>query len=207
MHQENKYEKKTRITVSVTWPFRWPPQILSWHVTYIIYNVGSITPVTDKINYKHKLMLAMPRINIFLRKLMMQFLDQRNHLKFILRPGLSQVTFTLIFRSLLTKKRPNLQCNFSVWGRANVTILPNVSISPNLPISPNFFDIYISNYFLSVMNNVIFSIDCPKSSLFNFYLIGFGGVFNYKHWFRRFEIRNFKNKKSVLMCLCYLVEN
>jgi hypothetical protein len=32
----------------------------------------------------------------------------------------------------------------------SVPISPNVPISSNLPISPNFFEIYISNYFLSV---------------------------------------------------------
>ena len=40
-----------------------------------------------------------------------------------------------------------------------------------VPISPKFFEIYISNYFLSVMNDVISGIDFPKSRIFNFYLI------------------------------------
>ena len=32
------------------------------------------------------------------------------------------------------------------------------------------------------MNDVNFKIDFPKFSLFNFYLIGFGGVFNFTHF-------------------------
>jgi hypothetical protein len=51
-----------------------------------------------------------------------------------------------------------------------------------VPISPIFFEIYISNYLLSVMNDVIFRIDFLKSSLFNFYLIAFGGVFTSMHF-------------------------
>ena len=50
-------------------------------------------------------------------------------------------------------------------------ILP-VPILPNVPISPNFFEIYITNYFVDVMNDVIFIIEFPKFTLFNFYLIG-----------------------------------
>jgi pantothenate kinase len=45
----------------------------------------------------------------------------------------------------------------------------------------DFFENYISNYLLSVMNDVIFTIDFLKSSLFNFYLIAFGGVFHSTH--------------------------
>ena len=59
-----------------------------------------------------------------------------------------------------------------------VPISPNGPIWQNLQISPNFLEIYISNYFLSVNNDVIFRIDFPKSSLFNFYLIAFRKVFN-----------------------------
>ena len=45
-----------------------------------------------------------------------------------------------------------------VISRFVVKILP-------VPISLNSLEIYISNYLLSVMNDVIFKIDFPKSSL------------------------------------------
>ena len=50
-----------------------------------------------------------------------------------------------------------------------------------VPISPIFLKIYISNYFLSVMNDVIFRIDFHKSSIFNFYLGAFERVLNSTH--------------------------
>jgi hypothetical protein len=50
------------------------------------------------------------------------------------------------------------------------------------PKSPNIFEINISNHFFGVMNDVIFRIDFPKSSLFNFYLIAFGGLLNFTHF-------------------------
>jgi hypothetical protein len=75
-------------------------------------------------------------------------------------------------------------------------ILPNVLKSPNLtyaisrflakiipvPISPNFFEIYISNYFVCVMNDVTSRIEFRKSTLINFYLIEFDEVLNSTHF-------------------------
>jgi hypothetical protein len=49
-------------------------------------------------------------------------------------------------------------------------------------ISPNFFEIYISDYFEGVMNDVILMIEFPKFTLFNFYLIAFCGVLNPRHF-------------------------
>ena len=45
-----------------------------------------------------------------------------------------------------------------------------------VPISPNFFEIYITNYFVGVMNDVILMIEFLKITLFKFDLIAFGGV-------------------------------
>ena len=72
---------------------------------------------------------------------------------------------------------PNLPEKTFAISQVLAEIIP-LPISPNVPISPNFFEIYISNYFLSVMNDVIYRIHFPKSSLFNFYPIASGGVFN-----------------------------
>jgi hypothetical protein len=63
-------------------------------------------------------------------------------------------------------------------------ISPNVPISPKLP---NFFEIYLSNYFLSVMNDVIYKIDLRKSSLFNLNLIAFGRVLNSTHFVESYD--------------------
>ena len=52
----------------------------------------------------------------------------------------------------------------------------------SVPISPNFFEIYISNYFVCVMNDVTSRIEFPKSTLINFYLIAFDGVLNSTHF-------------------------
>jgi hypothetical protein len=58
-----------------------------------------------------------------------------------------------------------------------------------VPISPNFFEIYISNYFVCVMNDVISRIKFPKATLINFCLIAFGEVLNFTHfwWFALFK--------------------
>jgi hypothetical protein len=51
-----------------------------------------------------------------------------------------------------------------------------------VPISPNFFEIYLTNYLVGVIKDVIFRIEFPKSTFFNFYLIAFGGVFNFTNF-------------------------
>jgi hypothetical protein len=72
---------------------------------------------------------------------------------------------------------PNLPNKTYAISRFLAKIL-SVSISSNEPISLNFFEISITNYFLAVMNDVIFKIEFPKFTLFNFYLIAFGGELN-----------------------------
>jgi hypothetical protein len=51
-----------------------------------------------------------------------------------------------------------------------------------VPISLIFSEIYITNYFVGVMNDVILMIEFYKFTLFNFYLIAFGGVLNSTHF-------------------------
>jgi hypothetical protein len=58
------------------------------------------------------------------------------------------------------------------YRQPNITEFAEIAEFANIA---EFFEIYISNYFLSVR------IDFLKSSLFNFYLIAFGGVFNSTH--------------------------
>jgi hypothetical protein len=77
-------------------------------------------------------------------------------------------------------RRPNIDGQKSpkktwVTSRFLAKILP-------MPISPNFLEIYPTNYFMGVMNDVIFSIELPKSTFFKFYLISFGEVFNSTHF-------------------------
>ena len=57
------------------------------------------------------------------------------------------------------------------------------------PISPNFSEIYISNNFLSVMNDVIFMIEFIKSNLINFNLIGVWWIIKFYGfwWFTSFK--------------------
>jgi hypothetical protein len=50
------------------------------------------------------------------------------------------------------------------------------------PISPHFFEIYITNYFVGVRNDVIIMIEFPKFTPFNFNLIAFGRVLNSTHF-------------------------
>ena len=60
-------------------------------------------------------------------------------------------------------------------------ILP-VPTSLNVPISPNFIQIFITNYFVGVINDVNLMIQFLKFILFNYYLIAFGGVLNSTHF-------------------------
>jgi hypothetical protein len=93
----------------------------------------------------------------------------------------------------LTEKYPSKKIKHSYYRGPNIaeknlrnfTILAkilSVPISPNVPISTNFFKIYISNYFVCVMNDVNSRIEFPKSTLINFYLIAFGVVLNSTHF-------------------------
>ena len=76
-----------------------------------------------------------------------------------------------------------------------------------VPISPNFFEIYITNYFVGGMNDVILMILFSKCTFFTFYLIAFGGVLNSSyfddslHWFTYCKTPYEVEKK----CLTYYV--
>ena len=64
---------------------------------------------------------------------------------------------------------PNLPKKTYAFSRFSAKILP-------VSISLKFFEIYISNYFVCVMNDVISRIEFLKYTLINFYLIAFGEI-------------------------------
>jgi hypothetical protein len=57
-----------------------------------------------------------------------------------------------------------------------------VPISTNVPIPPKILKIYITNYFVGVINNVILMIEFLKFSFFKLNLIAFGEVLNSTHF-------------------------
>ena len=81
---------------------------------------------------------------------------------------------------------------YTVQGRTDITgpISPKTTYAISqflakilpVPISPNFFEIYIINYFVGVLNDVMLMIEFPKFTLSNFNLIASGGVLNSTHF-------------------------
>ena len=67
-------------------------------------------------------------------------------------------------------RRKNLR-NFTIFSKNTL-----------VPISPTIFEIYIKNYFVGVMNDVILMIEFLKFTLYNFNSIAFSEVLNSMHF-------------------------
>jgi hypothetical protein len=64
-----------------------------------------------------------------------------------------------------------LRLNIAEFAEKTYTISGLLAKIIPVTISPNFYEIYITNYFVGVMNDVILMIESPKLTLFYFYLI------------------------------------
>jgi hypothetical protein len=73
----------------------------------------------------------------------------------------------------IIRQKTHLQGGLYIYRRKN---LRNFTILSSNTSSANIAEFFITNYFVGVMNDVIFKIEFLKFTLFNFHFIAFGGV-------------------------------